>query len=79
MVVYAACLLSGVVVVPLRAWLPAHTLQAMIQDSGACLALVQGKGQSQIIAEAMNRCPGAQALEKFKKIFLQPEAPGNVG
>jgi long-chain acyl-CoA synthetase len=57
MVVYVACLLSGRVVVPLRAWLPAKTLQVMVRDSGACLALVQGKDQSQIITEAGRGLP----------------------
>ncbi len=57
MVVYVACLLSGGVVVPLRAWLPAETLLNMIRDSGACLALVQGKRQSQIIQAAGKELP----------------------
>jgi len=67
MVVYVACLLSGGVVVPLQAWLPADTIQAMIKNSGATLALVQNGGQSHIITQA------GQDLPKLKTVIVVEE------
>lgn len=57
MVVYAGCLLAGGVVVPLRGWLSADNLQAMLKDSEASFAVVQGMDQKRIIEEASQKLP----------------------
>lgn len=62
MVVYIACLLAGGVVVPLRAWLSPDTLQTLLRDSGACLAIVQGKEQHHIIQEAGKGLPDLRTV-----------------
>ncbi|MCB0209978.1 MAG: AMP-binding protein [Anaerolineae bacterium] len=41
MVIYVACMLSGLVAVPLRTTLPVETLHTILQETGTCLAVVQ--------------------------------------
>lgn len=57
MVVYVAGLLAGGVVVPLRAWLPFDKLQAMVKESGAHLAVVQGEATLPIIEQIGKELP----------------------
>jgi long-chain acyl-CoA synthetase len=62
MVVYVASLLSGNVPVPLRAWLPPDMLRAMVKDSGACLAVIQGEGQRWLIEAARQGLPECETV-----------------
>ena len=62
MVVYVASLLAGGVVVPLRAWLPSEMLHAMVKDSGACLAVVQGERQRWLIESARQDLPECETV-----------------
>ena len=70
MVVYVAGLLAGGVVVPLRAWLPLERLQAMLKESGAHLAVIQGEPTLPIIEQM------GKALPKLKTVLVVSD-PGD--
>ncbi|MCB0163568.1 MAG: AMP-binding protein [Anaerolineae bacterium] len=70
MVVYVAGLLAGGVVVPLRAWLPLDKLQAMVKESGARLAVLQGEATLPLIEQI-----GAE-LPKLKTVLVVSD-PGD--
>ena len=75
MAVYVACFLSGGVAVPLHAWLPFEMLYAMVKESGARLAVMQGEGQKELIEAA------GQGLPELKTILVvneMEEAPPEV-
>jgi long-chain acyl-CoA synthetase len=62
MVAYVACLLNRGVTVPLRPFLPPKMLRFRLKDSGACLVVVQGKDQLQMIAEAGDGLPELRSV-----------------
>ena len=63
MVTYVACLLSGLVAVPVRTSLPVETIHNILQETGARLALIQDEEPVRFIA-------GAQTLPDLKTILV---------
>ncbi len=66
MVIYMATLLSGGMVVPLRPSLAFDTLRFTLQDSGACLVVLNNEQLLQAILDSVkadpNRCPDLQTI-----------------
>ncbi|HRV93632.1 MAG TPA: AMP-binding protein, partial [Anaerolineae bacterium] len=63
MVTYVACLLSGLVAVPVRTSLPVETIHNILQETGARLALIQDEEPVRFVA-------GAQTLPDLKTILV---------
>lgn len=62
LVLFIAGLLAGGVVVLLRASLPGDKIQAMIRDSQATLAIVQGEEQITLIRQAKDQLPNLRTI-----------------
>jgi long-chain acyl-CoA synthetase len=72
MMTHVACLLVGGIVVPLRIFLPPKILCSRLKDSGACLAVVQGKPQVEMIAAA------EEALPELKTVVMLEDQPAKL-
>lgn len=72
MMTYVACLLVGGIIVPLRIFLPPKILCSRLKDCGACLAVIQGKRQVDMIAAA------EEALPELKTVLMLEDQPAEL-
>jgi long-chain acyl-CoA synthetase len=68
MLAYVACLLAGGVAVPLRSFLPPRMLHLRLQESSACLAVIQNRQQYELIKNS-----GADLSYLETVLLVEPE------
>ncbi len=73
MAAYVACLLSGLVIVPLNPLFPAEVLRYSLQNSGSSLAIFQGTGQRHIVEDARDLFPDLKTVLYVEEV-VEPES-----
>ncbi len=73
MAAYVACLLSGLVVVPLNPLFPTEVLRYSLQNSGSSLAIFQGTGQRHIVEDAHDLFPDLKTVLYVEEV-VEPES-----